>query len=143
MIYKTTSVKEVIARIIRNTGKSLSSEYIEDMLEWIPEGIKKLQTKYTLQSAFELIQIEGHVAGLPCDLINIIAVEYKGHRLREGGDIRNLTSKYPLSLYREGDSEIWATDAAQDPYVNKYRGEDLKKVNELLKQIRDNNKRYC
>ena len=43
MIYTTTSVKEVIARIIRNTGKSLSSEYIEDMLEWIPEGIKKLR----------------------------------------------------------------------------------------------------
>ena len=139
MIYKTTSVKEVIARIIRNTGKSLSSEYIEDMLEWIPEGIKKLQTKYTLYDSFEKINIVGHVAPLPCDLINIIAVEYEGHRLREGGDIRNLTAENPLSLYRENKPDVYETETAShteyepdtfpdNSYIEQHRGQDLKRV---------------
>jgi hypothetical protein len=126
MIYKTTSVKEVIARIYRNTGKSMSSEYIEDMLEWIPEGIKKLKTKYTLQSTFTKIEIDGHVAGLPCDMMSLIAVEYNGHRLREGGDIRNLTAEMPLSLSRDSHPEVWETDTTEEI---EYTGQSLKPVN--------------
>jgi len=141
MIYKTTSVKEVIARIIRNTGKSLSSEYIEDMLEWIPEGIRKLQTKYTLLNTYTQIRMTGHVACIPCDLINIIAVEYQGRRLREGGDIRNLTAPLPFSSYRENKDSIYGLDTsehtnyeesyANNSYITQHRGDDLKRINTL------------
>jgi hypothetical protein len=136
MIYKTTSVKEVIGRILRNTGKSMSSEYIDDMLEWIPEGIRKLETKYTLYNTSTTLEMVGHVASLPCDLINIIAVEYNGSRLREGGDIRDLTSKSPLSLDRESTSTVLETDTVNynnyapdtipdNDYITEHRGLNL------------------
>lgn len=139
MIYKTVSVREVIARIIRNTGKNLPSELIEDMLEWIPEGIRKLQTKYTLETKFCEMEIRGHAAPLPPDLINLVAVEYEGLRLREGGDVRNLAAENPLNLYRENEPDVYQTDTTQhrdyDPetypdndYVTQYRGEDLVRV---------------
>lgn len=40
---KFISAKEIVARIARNTGYKLPSVYIDDILEWLPEGISMMQ----------------------------------------------------------------------------------------------------
>ena len=138
MVYKFVSVKEVIGKIARNTGKNLPSEYIEDMLEWIPEAIVKLHTKYTLEECYADLTIANHAVGLPCGFVDIIAVEHERRRLREGGDIRNLKAPYPLSSPRGGEKDLFQTDTEEDKdlspdgigrqYIEDLRGQDLKQI---------------
>ena len=105
---KSTSVKEVIARIVRNTRLSDSS-YLDDMLEWIPEGIDKLQTRFQLESKSKELTIVEHVSQkLPCGLLYIDAIEVveidgeeKSGRLPEGAEIR-----FPQET-GEGDTNLW------------------------------------
>ncbi len=84
MNYLGVSVKEVIARILRNT-RLTDSSYVDDMFEWIPEGIDKLKTKYQLELVPIDLEISNHACKLPCGLVGIEAVVYGGMRLREGG----------------------------------------------------------
>jgi hypothetical protein len=133
MVYKTVSVKEVIARVIRNTGRNLPSEYIDDILEWIPEGIKKLKTRYNLKPLTATISISGHVGKLPCGLVAIEAIEYEGCRLREGGDVRDLENIVDNSLLIGDNSfelETTPKDYSEESfpdnsYTEERRGEDL------------------
>ncbi len=83
MIYTSVSCKEIIARLLRNTRLSDSS-YIDDMFEWIPEGINQLKTKYQLNLEPKNLSVFGNIAKLPCGLVSIEAVVYNGQRLREG-----------------------------------------------------------
>lgn len=139
MLYTTTSVKPVIARVIRNVGKNLPSEYFDDILEWIPEGIKKLKTNYTVEEApAKTIQIEGHIGALPCGIVGLLAVEYCGCRLREGGDVRHLPTA-PTDIAKQNELELWETDTEtpknynpdefpDNSYTEERRGEDLVRV---------------
>jgi len=138
MVYNFVSSKQIIGRIARNTGKNLPSEYIDDLLEWIPEAIEKLHTKYTLVEDFKTLEISNHSAPLPCHLMVLNAVEYKGRRLREGGDIRNLKAPLPFSSRRGGEADLWETettnkdyseDGINRQYIEELRGQDLVKSN--------------
>lgn len=81
MIYKTTSVKEVIARVNRSTRNKDASMF-GDILEIIPEGIGKLQTLYSLvPDVARCLQVKDYLAKLPCGLVDIEAVFYEGQRL--------------------------------------------------------------
>lgn len=100
-VYKTCSIKEVIARVIRNTGRKLPAQYYEDLLEWIPEAINQLRTYQNLITTstpdFGTVGAyitKNHAVHLPCDLASIIAVEDKnGNRIRLGGDITDITRR--------------------------------------------------
>jgi hypothetical protein len=92
---KSTSVKEVIARVVRNTRLNDSS-YLDDMLEWIPEGMDKLHTRSQMSSKSATLTVVDHVSEkLPCGLAYIDAVEVteiegaaRTGRLPEGAEIR-------------------------------------------------------
>ncbi len=101
------SVKEVIQRIVRNSGHKIPGQYRDDMLEWIPEGIEEIggfpDNKYIRMSTPSIdcngaLYTENHVVELPCGLVDIIAVEdARGFRVRYGSDetnIRSQTTRY-------------------------------------------------
>lgn len=133
-IYKYVSVKPIIARIFRNTGKNIVAEYIDDILEWIPEGIAKMNTRYTLKPVALVVPIVGHVGVIPCDLVHLVAVEHEGRRLREGGEIRGYSrdtstcesSTAPPSSI--GETSLYGLDTESNlEYVEKLQGQDLKR----------------
>lgn len=99
------SAREILARVIRNTGYKLPSVYHDDILEWLPEAIGMLGVTQALEVIATgdvdcpgQIVTKNHAACLPAGLISIIAVEDEdGRRLPEGGDVTDLrsTSKFP------------------------------------------------
>lgn len=107
MVYKTCSVKEVIGRIARNT-RITDSSYIEDLLEWIPEGINKLQTHFSLITCYKNLEIKNNTAKLPCGLVSIEAVLYKDKRLILTGF--QGTSDFILSNELESQGAIFTPD---------------------------------
>jgi hypothetical protein len=88
MIYKSCSIEEVIARIIRNTRISDAS-FIIDMNEWIPEAMGMMKTQYQYSPAFKDIEINFHKGKLPCDLVSLLAVEYEGCRLNYSSTVKH------------------------------------------------------
>jgi hypothetical protein len=94
------SAKEIIARVIRNTGYKLPSMYHDDLLEWIPEGINFLSvtpSMLTLSTGDcntpNALEVVNHSAVLPRGFVTIMAVEDEyGHIIPEGGDITDLKS---------------------------------------------------
>ena len=103
MVYKTTSIDEVIGRIIRNT-RVQDASYIADMVEWIPEAMGYMRTKVELVPEWEDVGIHFHLGKLPCGLQHITAVEWQGCRVPE------LTSARKLSVSNLDPT----TDAALD-----------------------------
>lgn len=88
MKYKTCSVKEVIARINRTTRDKDASLY-GDILEWIPEGINKLKTRYSVVLDTDKLKVKDHLARLPCGLVSIEAVFYNGYRLSNSNRVES------------------------------------------------------
>jgi hypothetical protein len=80
MIYKSCSIEQVIARIIRNTRINDVS-YIQDMNEWIPEAMGLMKTQYQHVPTFQTINVDFHKAKLPCDLASLEAVIHNGVRV--------------------------------------------------------------
>lgn len=89
MIYQSVSIKEQIARIIRNT-RVQDTSYIIDMKEWIGEAMGIMKTKFVLSPKWEDVIIRFHKGKLPIDLDYIEAVEHYGRRIPQGNSIRNL-----------------------------------------------------
>ena len=87
MIYKSTSIKEVIGRVIRNT-RLQDSAFIQDMGEWIPEAMGYMRTKVVLSPAWKDVTIDFHKGKLPCGLRTLTAVSYKGCRLRYNAGVQ-------------------------------------------------------
>lgn len=97
MIYKSCSINEVIARIIRNT-RIQDTSYIQDMIEWIPEAMGYMRTKMELKYEYEDVNIEFHKGKLPCGLISIQAVEWNGCRLPTSNTVKHYaTGSVPRS----------------------------------------------
>jgi hypothetical protein len=93
MIYKSCSIEEVIARIIRNT-RITDPSFIIDMNEWIPEAMGMMKTKYQLQPVAQNVLIEFHKAKLPCNLDSLEAVVYNGYRLQTSNGISRTGVKH-------------------------------------------------
>ncbi len=95
MIHSTTSIQEVIARVIRNT-RIQDSSYIQDMNEWIPEAMGYMRTKMELKYSWADVEIEFHKGKLPCGLIHIMAVEHAGHRLKYSNTVKHFGTGHNL-----------------------------------------------
>lgn len=102
------SAKEVLAKVIRNTGNKLPSVYFDDVLEWIPEGIDMLSTTKTLETASTpacgeggSLKVVNYQVCLPKGLLAVLAVEDRhGMRVPEGGDVTDLSK--PTTAYHTG-----------------------------------------
>jgi hypothetical protein len=96
MLYKSCSINEVIARLIRNT-RIQDSSYIADFNEWIPEAMGFMRTKFVLKSVYQDVPIVFHKGKLPCDLEQLDAVEYNGRRLPVSNTVKNYRTGHNLS----------------------------------------------
>jgi len=103
MAYTSTSIKEVLGRVIRNLGNKLPAHYIDSMLEWIPEGVSQLRTPFTLYKTStpnvgcdrEFIT-QNHAIRLPCGLIELLSVEDEwGQRIHRSGASLSTTNPSP------------------------------------------------
>lgn len=103
----TVSAKVVIARVIRNIGRAnFPSDFANDLLAWLPEGIDKLETTYSLIPEEACLTVKDFSLKLPCCIQVLEAVEYEGYRLREGNPQRT-PGKSPSSARR---TEVYQTD---------------------------------
>lgn len=93
MVYKSVSIQNVIAKILRDTRLSDSS-FIPDLYEWIPEAMRLMQTNFELHPQAAKVKINFHQAPLPCGLIYLEAVVYKGNRLNHYSGINIKGSSY-------------------------------------------------
>jgi hypothetical protein len=127
MIYKTSSINEVMARIIRNT-RITDANLIDDLLEWIPEGMAQLETRYqlSLTSTMPALQIRGNVGKLPCDLHSIEAVVYKNNRLPYGSDVRDVTNR---NTTNQTSQTLFITDTNVPNSEGFWKGENIVRVN--------------
>lgn len=112
-VYKTTSIKPLIARVIRNT-RITDMTYADDIMEWIGEGLDRCMIRWKLQKTSKELFISNHSAKLPCGLVTLNAVIFKGHRLRKGLntiDVRiRRTPEDQLTSFFVTDTTIQAED---------------------------------
>lgn len=83
----SSSIDNMIAKIIRDT-RIPDSSYLADMYEWIPEAMRLLKTMVEMPVTPQSVIISNYMAKLPCGLIDLLAVEYQGARLRYYNGIR-------------------------------------------------------
>lgn len=95
-VVTSTSIKEVIARIIRTT-RVQDTLYISNLDEWIPEAMGILKTRAVLANRWQDIDIEFHKGKTPIDCKKIKAVEWNHHRLKKSNQAQ--TVGIPLSSY--------------------------------------------
>ncbi len=100
MEYTRTSVKPVIAKVVRDVGKNtLDPGYVDSILEWIPEAMEELQTTHEMVTkSTPSLDCEGaywtvnHAVPLPKGMVYLRAVENEiGTRVRLGSDETDLT----------------------------------------------------
>lgn len=92
MVYTSVSIENVIGRVIRNT-KLTDTSAIMDIYEWIPEAMELLETQYQMSKEFQDLDIIFHQAKLPCGLVIVDAVEYKGHRIPTSNTSSNVKAR--------------------------------------------------
>lgn len=93
MIYKLVSAKAVIGKIYRDFKPTIPG-WEASAIEWIGEAAEAIgQSAGLIQKStgnvacFDACTIVSHRAKLPCDLVNLQAVEYNGARLPFGSDL--------------------------------------------------------
>lgn len=125
---RTVSIKEIVARVITNIGRSnLSPEYYNDILTWISQGVNQLETKFNLITKSTILNIEEHIAYLPCDFQELIAVEYNGRRLPLGSDITDLPNQ--SSIYHNNNLfESHVFQPTQLPQNQPYNSDKLENI---------------
>ena len=86
--YKTVSIKEVLGRIYRNI-KPVDSSWENDIYEWLWEGMEKTRVRTSLQPTSQVMTIKDYQTNepLPCGLMVLDAVLYKGNRLRQSNTV--------------------------------------------------------
>lgn len=125
--FRQVSAKEIVAKVIRSLGYKLPSHMIDDVLEFIGEGIGLLQVTRSLfvTSTGDIdcpgeVLIKNYCASLPCGFINILAVEDEwGNRLPEGsevGDITSFTARQKIGLGISGTPRVSVFEV--DPYTH-------------------------
>lgn len=107
----TTSLKSIIYRL--TSYRIADATYLDDLLEWLPQGMGHLKTRMSLQKDYKDENVVEHVAFYPCGMVKMDAIEsleingekYK-HRLREGSNLRALAT----SVETEESGDLYVSD---------------------------------
>lgn len=87
MIYAMVNMKEVIARVVRNT-RVQDASFILAMDEWIPEALGIMDLKQATTPHWQDTRIHFHKQKLPCDCKEVMAIEYQGRNLLPSNSLR-------------------------------------------------------
>ena len=105
MIYKMTSSKAVIAKVIADLG-------LNDIKQWIGESLMNIGSVNQLDHKVEVIPINGYQAKLPCDLERLNSVAYSTCDC--GGWIPMKKSTGTFSVYDKKDKITKIFSKAED-----------------------------
>lgn len=86
-------LKEMLSRILRNTGRTIESRYFDDIFEWIFEGFRELKAS-PVRFAIEL-KVQDYIVKVPCNLMYITHIIYKDKKIEKCLSTRS----NPLSPY--------------------------------------------
>lgn len=89
--YKYIKGKELIARAIDSFTID-NTQWVYSAPLWIADALAQLKIIQTYQYTNTVASVVGHRCELPCNLQLLIAVEYKGYRLRRLGKINTKSS---------------------------------------------------
>jgi hypothetical protein len=97
--FRLVSGKGIIAQVVRGAGGKIPSTYLDDILEYIPEGLGMLLATNALiltssgdKDCPGEILVKNHCACLPAGFITIEGVEDEcGRRMLEGSDVTDFT----------------------------------------------------
>ena len=125
MIYKTVSSKAVVAKVFRDL-KPTSDAWVVDAVEWIGEGLEFIGYFSGLEKKAMELTIKDHRALLPCELVDIIQVEYNGSHLVYGTDTtgydlpnaKRTTNPQPYTPSEVTTSAVFQTVANEHPTGN-------------------------
>ncbi len=98
MVYDLVSIDEVIEKVLTYTRLNDSS-YIADIYSFIVDGMDMLKTRYRYVRMATPINVVSHSAKLPPCIGTLLAVSYKGKRLRMGSDVRGIN---PYTVNKKG-----------------------------------------
>lgn len=88
MTYKTTSINVVLAKIFRDFNPSHSG-WIPDAIEWISEAVGIMKTCESYKEIPKIVEIIDYRGKIPCDLEQMLGIEYNGMRLQRSGGINH------------------------------------------------------
>lgn len=127
MIYKTVSIYEVLARLFRL--RFFDSSIQNDLIEWIGEGLDKLQVSSTLTNKICYLDVKNYKARIPCGLVEHDVMIYNKKRLRFGNSQLSGSLEDKLRLNDYFDKSIFKTDTnitSNDSIETRLRSDDLK-----------------
>jgi len=122
MNYQHVSSKQVIAKLYRDL-KPAGSSWTSDALEWIGEALDFIGYHGIFDHVSKELEVVDHKAEIPCDLYQLIQVEYKGGAIVYGTDTTGYnadtrtTSAYPANtgVYTSAVAETVPTDSNSSP----------------------------
>ena len=82
MLYKTTSVKRVIAKVFTDLDLQEGEHRVADMIEWAGEALEKIGAfpffinKVTGTDGSPYLEVFNYQAKLPCDFHSLIQVSF-------------------------------------------------------------------
>lgn len=85
MIYRLRSADVVIDRVM-TMFRLNTSDWLADAFEYMGDAIEMIGTTAPLVKTSKKLTVGSHRVKIPCELTVLFAVEYKGRRLRLGGD---------------------------------------------------------
>jgi hypothetical protein len=88
MVYKTISPKALIAKIYRDY-KPNNSSWINDAYEWMGEAIDCIKPFMGYIEKSKCIKVCDYRAKIPCDLDQLLGIEYKHTKLQRTGAINS------------------------------------------------------
>lgn len=109
--FPLVSAKSIIAQVIRGAGGKIPSYLLDDMLEFIPEGISMLLVTNALvllssgnKNCPGEILVKNHCACLPSGFVTIEGVEDEnGRRLYEASDVTDFTRPTKRATFKADD----------------------------------------
>lgn len=134
MIYTYKSCEPVIAEFLAKT-KMTDSNYADDLLVWLREGMNLMRVRNVLKPSVAVIEVNNQVGKLPCGLVTLDGFYYNGKRLRKGtGVIDTRICKDKDKVARDYQS-YFVSDPTDEGYINMQdyrlvRGLDIKQASE-------------
>lgn len=105
MIYKLTSIRTVILKVVDDLQIGDTEIPIDDFINWIAEGLQHIGSYYQYTSKEEVLQVNGFKSELPCDFYKMQRMLHNDH-------------------YLINNENIVATDT-KDMNINRYSNKDI------------------
>lgn len=118
MNYKFISSKEVIGKVFRDL-KPKDSSWTMDAVEWIGEALDFIGYHGAFEKKVDTVTVDSHRAAIPCDLYQLIQVEYNGQALvfgtdTAGYDTNRTTAAQPNTTGTVYTTAVFNTDPNDD-----------------------------